>query len=144
MVASDKSAPCIFKFAKEMSLDESTDSSDSKKSKKEKKDEKKATKRLLLQSPRMYMHFTTEYRWILRAYLYQARALLSGDKSGLADPYAIVNFVSRSKLTQVVKASVCPTFDETIEFKDVIIYGEPEITRENPPLVVVEFYDKVS
>ena len=138
MVASDKSAPCIFKF--KGTGDGEDDAK--KKSKKEKKAAKKAKKRALLQSPRMYMHFTNEHKWILRSYIYQARALLSGDKSGLADPYAIISFVNKSKKTHTIKASVCPTWDETVEFKDVPIFGEPEMTLASPPLVVVEFYDK--
>ena len=138
MVANDKSAPCIFKFkGSEVGEDDGK-----KKSKKERKAAKKAKKKALLQSPRMYMHFTREHKWVLRAYIYQARALLSGDKSGLADPYAIISFVNKSKKTHTIKASVCPTWDQTIEFKDVPIFGEPETTAASPPIVVVEFYDK--
>ena len=136
MVANDKSAPCIFKF-------KGTDTDDDKKkSKKDKKAHKKAKKKALLQSPRMYMHFVKEHKWILRAYIYQARALLSGDKSGLADPYAIISFVNKSKKTHTIKSSVCPTWDETVDFKDIPIFGEPETTLGRPPLVVVEFFDK--
>lgn len=35
-----------------------------------------------------------------------------------------------------------PTWDQTLIFYEVEIFGNPEATMANPPNVVVEFYDE--
>ena len=46
-----------------------------------------------------------EHKFQLRAHLYQARALIGSDSSGLSDPYAVVTFGEHSAQTKVSPAA---------------------------------------
>lgn len=58
-----------------------------------------------------------------------------------ADPYAHVSFLHFSKTTEKLKATLNPTWDQTLIFSDVEIYGDPKNIAQCPPDVVLEFYD---
>lgn len=62
---------------------------------------------------------------------------------GLAhpDPYAIVSFLHQSQKTVVVKNTLNPTWDQTLIFYEIEIFGEPASIAEQPPSIVVELYD---
>lgn len=77
----------------------------------------------------------------LRAYLYQARDLISADASGLSDPYGKVIFGNQSKSTKIIPETLCPTWDQTLILDNVKIWGDPEELCEQPPSVVVELFD---
>jgi hypothetical protein len=47
-----------------------------------------------------------------------------------------------SKTTETIKATLNPTWDQTLIFQDVEIYGDPQKIAQYPPDVVLEFYDK--
>ena len=38
--------------------------------------------------------------------------------------------------------TLCPTWDQTLIFENVPIYGNVEEVRDNPPKVVLELFDK--
>lgn len=59
----------------------------------------------------------------------------------LSDPYAHVSFLHRSKTTEIVHSTLNPTWDQTIIFDDIEIYGDPQMVAQNPPLVVVDLFD---
>ncbi|XP_044515219.1 dysferlin [Gracilinanus agilis] len=80
-------------------------------------------------------------RYHLRCYMYQARDLLAMDKDSFSDPYAIVSFLHQSQKTVVVKNTLNPTWDQTLIFYEIEIFGDPETVSENPPSIVVELYD---
>ncbi|XP_039095492.1 dysferlin isoform X1 [Hyaena hyaena] len=80
-------------------------------------------------------------RYHLRCYMYQARDLPSMDKDSFADPYAIVSFLHQSQKTVVVKNTLNPTWDQTLIFYEIEIFGEPASIAEQPPSIVVELYD---
>ena len=134
MIATEKNSSSLFNISSE----EST--LDSPKSKKEKTTSRK--QKAHRESPRVFMNFDTEYKWMLRAYIYQARTLLSGDKNGLSDPYAVVSFVNSSQKTHTINKTLCPTWNQTLTFNDVILSGEPELTKNAPPIIVIDFIDK--
>ncbi|KAJ3610380.1 hypothetical protein NHX12_022472 [Muraenolepis orangiensis] len=46
-----------------------------------------------------------------------------------------------SKTTEVVRATLNPTWDQTLIFDDVEIYGDPKTVARDPPDVVMELYD---
>ncbi|XP_076047725.1 myoferlin-like isoform X2 [Oratosquilla oratoria] len=96
---------------------------------------------LQLTCPRMYLGSSQQHRYQLRAHLYQARDLPAGDKTGFSDPYACVSFCSSSQKTELQRATLCPTWDQTLLFDDVIIAGPPATTRDQPPEVIIEVYD---
>lgn len=58
------------------------------------------------------------------------------------DPYAVVSFDRYSKTSIVVKESVCPTWNETLWFNDIRLFGDPEALKESPPPVIIELFDQ--
>lgn len=57
------------------------------------------------------------------------------------DPYAHVSFLHVSKTTEKLRATLNPTWDQTLIFNDVEIFGDPQFIAQRPPDVVLEFYD---
>ncbi|NWU87659.1 DYSF protein, partial [Onychorhynchus coronatus] len=58
-----------------------------------------------------------------------------------ADPYAIVSFLHQSQKTVVAKNTLNPTWDQTLIFYEIEIFGDPQGVAEAPPSIVVEIYD---
>ncbi|XP_027488858.1 dysferlin-like, partial [Corapipo altera] len=56
-------------------------------------------------------------------------------------PYAIVSFLHQSQKSQVVKNTLNPTWDQTLIFHEIEIFGAPPGVAQDPPSVVVEIYD---
>lgn len=59
----------------------------------------------------------------------------------VSDPYAHVSFLHVSKTTEVIGTTLNPTWDQTLIFDDIEIYGDPQTIARNPPDVVLELYD---
>ncbi|KAH0623618.1 hypothetical protein JD844_006561 [Phrynosoma platyrhinos] len=59
----------------------------------------------------------------------------------LSDPYAHVSFLHRSKTTEIIHSTLNPTWDQTVIFDEIEIYGDPQTVALNPPHVVVELFD---
>ena len=57
----------------------------------------------------------------------------------VADPYVRVTFLNQSQKTKTLPQSLCPTWDQTLIFKELKIYDDP---RESPPSVVIELFDE--
>ena len=53
-----------------------------------------------------------------------------------------VSFVTQSQVSEIVHHTLCPTWDQTLIFENVCIYGSPEITEKSPPRVVLELFDR--
>lgn len=53
-----------------------------------------------------------------------------------------MSFLHVSKTTEVIKTTLNPTWDQTLIFDDIEIYGDPQTITCNPPDVVLELYDK--
>uniref|UniRef100_A0A8D0ALZ8 Myoferlin n=1 Tax=Sander lucioperca TaxID=283035 RepID=A0A8D0ALZ8_SANLU len=85
-------------------------------------------------------HFGS-YLYHLRVYVYQARNLCAMDKDSFSDPYAHVSFLHVSKTTEVIRSTLNPTWDQTLIFEDIEIYGDPQTIARNPPDVVLELCD---
>lgn len=43
---------------------------------------------------------------------------------------------------QVLNETLCPTWDQLLVFDDVELFGEATELRDDPPIIVVEFYDQ--
>eukprot|EP00079_Xenopus_tropicalis_P032616 XP_017946387.1 PREDICTED: dysferlin [Xenopus tropicalis] len=80
-------------------------------------------------------------RYHLRCYIYQARNLVPMDQDSFSDPYAIVSFLHQSQKTLVMKSTLNPTWDQTLIFHEIEVFGDPETIKESPPNIVVEIYD---
>ncbi|XP_020779848.2 myoferlin-like [Boleophthalmus pectinirostris] len=100
-----------------------------------------ATKLFGANTPTVSCFFDRSYMYHLRVYVYQARNLASMDKDSFSDPYAHVSFLHLSKTTEKLQATLNPTWDQTLIFNNVEIYGDPQNIATRPPDVVVEFYD---
>ncbi|KAJ8967782.1 hypothetical protein NQ317_005559, partial [Molorchus minor] len=78
----------------------------------------------------------------LRAHIYQARSLIGSDASGLSDPFARIVAGEFSKTTQVIDETLSPTWDELLIFDEILIYGESEDIKREPPPIVIEIFDQ--
>ncbi|XP_057593481.1 myoferlin isoform X3 [Hippopotamus amphibius kiboko] len=92
-------------------------------------------------TPIVSCNFDRVYVYHLRCYVYQARNLMALDKDSFSDPYAHVSFLHRSKTTEIIHSTLNPTWDQTIIFDEIEIYGEPQTVLQNPPKVVIELFD---
>uniref|UniRef100_A0A3B3XGF9 C2 domain-containing protein n=1 Tax=Poecilia mexicana TaxID=48701 RepID=A0A3B3XGF9_9TELE len=92
-------------------------------------------------TPTVSCHFTRFYLYHLRVYVYQGRNLCAMDKDSFSDPYAHVSFLHVSKTTEVIRTTLNPTWDQTLIFEDIEIFGDPQTIERNPPDVVFELYD---
>ncbi|XP_069570882.1 dysferlin isoform X3 [Brachyistius frenatus] len=108
----------------------------------DKNDDKSVTTTFGVNRPTISCFFDCGTRYHLRCYLYQARDLLAMDKDSFSDPYAIVSFLHQSQKTVTVRNTLNPTWDQTLIFYEVEMFGDPEATTANAPAVVVELYDQ--
>ncbi len=88
------------------------------------------------------MFITEKQVFQLRAHMYQARSLIGSDASGLSDPFARVVFGDQSQCTQVIDETLSPTWDEMLIFNEVIMYGEMQEIKDDPPTIVIEVFDQ--
>ncbi|XP_053721165.1 myoferlin-like isoform X2 [Synchiropus splendidus] len=107
----------------------------------EDKDSSDATKMFGANTPTVSCYFANSYMYHLRVYVYQARNIASMDKDSFSDPYTHVSFLHLSKTTEKLRSTLNPTWDQTLIFNDVEIYGDPLTVEQRPPDVVLEFYD---
>ncbi|XP_056605421.1 dysferlin isoform X7 [Triplophysa dalaica] len=128
----EKTGPAAI-FALECSLSNITD---------EKNDDKSVTTTFGVNRPTISCFFDSGTLYHLRCYLYQARDLMAMDKDSFSDPYATVSFLHQSQKTVTVRNTLNPTWDQTLIFYEVEIFGDPKVTERSPPNIVVELYDQ--
>uniref|UniRef100_A0A8C4NYP4 C2 domain-containing protein n=1 Tax=Dicentrarchus labrax TaxID=13489 RepID=A0A8C4NYP4_DICLA len=105
---------------------------------KEKGSKVDATKLFGANTPTVSCSFDRSHMYHLRVYVYQARNLASMDK----DSFSVFHFkLYESEMNELWKATLNPTWDQTLIFNDVEIYGDPQNIAHRPPDVVLEFYD---
>ncbi|ETE64296.1 Myoferlin, partial [Ophiophagus hannah] len=92
-------------------------------------------------TPLLYCVFKSPLYFQLRCYMYQARDLLRSIVKGTADPVAHVSFLHLSHCTHIISGTLHPCWDETLLFEDILIYGDPQGTAQDPPIVAVEIFD---
>ncbi|XP_029450348.1 dysferlin isoform X2 [Rhinatrema bivittatum] len=107
----------------------------------DKSDDGKSVSTFGVNRPTISCIFDYGNRYHLRCYMYQARDLTPMDKDSFSDPYAIVSFLHQSQKTVVIKGTLNPTWDQTLIFYEIEIFGDPKIIAEIPPDIVVEIYD---
>ena len=78
----------------------------------------------------------------LRAYLYQARDMYSGDNTGLSDPYAIMCCGHYSTRSRVMRETLCPTWNQTMFIRTIRLFSDTKSICDSPPPVVFEFFDE--
>ncbi|XP_035282106.1 dysferlin isoform X7 [Anguilla anguilla] len=128
----EKTGPAAI-FALECSLGNVTD---------DKNDDKSVTTAFGVNRPTISCFFDSGIRYHLRCYLYQARDLIAMDKDSFSDPYATVSFLHQSQKTVTVRNTLNPTWDQTLIFYEIEIFGDPQVTEHSPPSIVVELFDQ--
>ncbi|XP_077114709.1 myoferlin isoform X5 [Ranitomeya variabilis] len=131
-------ASAIFKLEGALGTDTSTEEEDKKSSE---KGRDTATNIFGANTPIVSCTFDRVFTYHLRCYLYQARSLTPMDKDSFSDPYAHVSFLHRSKTTEIIHCTLNPTWDQTLIFNEVEIFGDPLAVAHNPPNVVIEIFD---
>ncbi|CAM4715675.1 unnamed protein product [Caretta caretta] len=97
---------------------------------------------LQLNTPLITCVFQKPNYYQLCCYIYQARDLTPSAGKSSSDPYAHVSFLHMSQRTQTLAATLSPSWDQTLIFDHVLIYGDPQATQQDPPLVVLELFDR--
>ncbi|CAF3911139.1 unnamed protein product [Rotaria sordida] len=77
----------------------------------------------------------------LRCHCYKARALLAGDETGLSDPYLSITVGNETQTTPILLESLCPQWNLTLAFHNLMHVGTRETAEEIIGNVVVECYD---
>lgn len=93
-------------------------------------------------TPTISCTFDRSNAYHLRVYVYQARNLTALDQDSFSDPYVHVSFLHHSQTTETIQSNLNPTWDQTLIFKNVEIYGDPQSLVQNSPVVVMEIFDR--
>ena len=56
----------------------------------------------------------------------------------------MIQFANQSMKTEVIYKNLSPTWDQTLIFDTVEVYGDIEEIEKNPPPLMIEVYDKDS
>ncbi|XP_063818137.1 myoferlin isoform X2 [Pseudophryne corroboree] len=131
-------ASAIFKLEGALGTDMSAEEEEKKSSEKGKES---AANIFGANTPIVSCTFSNVFNYHLRCYLYQARGLTAMDKDSFSDPYAHVSFLHRSKTTEIIHSTLNPSWDQTLIFNEIEIYGDPQAVAQSPPNVVVEIFD---
>lgn len=52
-----------------------------------------------------------------------------------------MSFLHHSQTTETIQSTLNPTWDQTLIFENVELYGDPQAIAQNPPIVVMEIFD---
>nr|KAF6301287.1 fer-1 like family member 5 [Pipistrellus kuhlii] len=94
--------------------------------------------------PFIYCVFSKPHYYQLFCYIYQARNLLGNRIQTFQDPFLRLVFLNHSQCTQTLRSSAAPTWAQTLIFQHLLLYESPQDTRESPPLVVLELWQRDS
>lgn len=61
-----------------------------------------------------------------------------------AGPFIRLVFLHHSQCTQSLRSSAAPTWAQTLVFQHLLLYENPQDTRNSPPLVVLELWQRDS
>ncbi|XP_062933805.1 fer-1-like protein 5 [Cynocephalus volans] len=90
--------------------------------------------------PFIYCVFNKPHYYQLLCYIYQARNLKSSQILTFQGPFIRVVFLNHSQRTQTLRSSAGPTWAQTLIFQHLLLYENPQDTKESPPLVVLELW----
>lgn len=89
-----------------------------------------------------YLIYEDLNKYTLRAHMYQARAVLGSDASGLSDPFARVLFGRYLEKTRVIPQTRTPVWDQMFTFKDITLYGDVDDVIARPPVILIDVFDE--
>nr|KAF6273936.1 fer-1 like family member 5 [Myotis myotis] len=94
--------------------------------------------------PFIYCIFDKPHYYQLFCYIYQARNLMGNQIQTFQEPFVRLVFLNHSQCTQTLRSSAAPTWAQTLIFQHLLLYESPHDTRESPPLVVLELWQRDS
>ncbi|XP_040849283.1 fer-1-like protein 5 [Ochotona curzoniae] len=94
--------------------------------------------------PFIYCLINKPHYYQLFCYIYQARNLLSNQILTFQGPFIRVIFLNHSQCTQAVRSSASPIWAQTLIFQHLLLYENPQDTKESPPLLVLELWQRNS
>uniref|UniRef100_A0A8C2NYW0 C2 domain-containing protein n=1 Tax=Capra hircus TaxID=9925 RepID=A0A8C2NYW0_CAPHI len=92
--------------------------------------------------PFIYCVFNKPHYYQLFCYIYQARNLMSSRVQTFQGPFIRLAFLNYSQCTQSLKSSAAPTWAQTLTFQHLLLYESPQDTRDSPPCVVLELWQR--
>ncbi|XP_061067067.1 fer-1-like protein 5 [Eubalaena glacialis] len=92
--------------------------------------------------PFIYCIFNKPHYYQLFCYIYQARNLMSNHIQTFQAPFIRLVFLNHSQCTQTLKSSAAPTWAQTLIFQHLLLYENPQDTKESPPFVVLELWQR--
>ena len=95
-----------------------------------------------LTTPPQFLRYTEKQKFVVRAHLYQARSLIGSDESGLSDAFLRCVVTHQPKDTSVVWETRSPTWDVTMKYTDIELWGDVTEFAVNPPLIILEVFDQ--
>ncbi|XP_008542602.1 fer-1-like protein 5 [Equus przewalskii] len=94
--------------------------------------------------PFIYCIFDKPHYYQLFCYIYQARNLMSNQIHSFQGPFIRLIFLNHSQCTQTLRSSAAPTWAQTLIFQHLFLYENPQDTKESPPLVMLELWQRSS
>ncbi|XP_062065881.1 fer-1-like protein 5 isoform X1 [Lepus europaeus] len=94
--------------------------------------------------PFIYCLINKPHYYQLLCYIYQARNLLSNQILTFQGPFIRVIFLNHSQRTQAAGSSAAPIWAQTLIFQHLLLYENPQDTKESPPLLVLELWQRDS
>ncbi|CAF1244784.1 unnamed protein product [Rotaria sordida] len=88
-----------------------------------------------------YIRYNKRSFYELRCHCYKARSLIASDETGFSDPYLSITAGNETQTTPILKESLCPQWNITLVFRNLIHVGNRETAEETIGNVVVECYD---
>ena len=68
--------------------------------------------------------------------------LLTTALNSIVDAFARVIVTNQAQETFVVEKTRSPTWDRMLKFEGIELWGDPEEFAVNPPVIVIEVFDK--
>eukprot|EP00794_Sanderia_malayensis_P004875 gene4875-5514_t len=97
---------------------------------------------LIVEVPPTVLSYYEKQTFVIRAHLYQARSLIGSDDSGLSDAFARIICTNQVQETFVIEKTRSPAWDQMLRFEGIELWGELAEFAVNPPVIVIEVFDK--
>ncbi|XP_066595937.1 otoferlin [Prorops nasuta] len=89
-----------------------------------------------------YIQYLQSSMFQLRAHIFQGRFDPGMDSSGLMDPFLQVEFGDYTCSTKVARQSLDPSWDQTLVFPPLRLYGTDEYLKRSPPKAILRAFDR--
>ncbi|UJR23948.1 hypothetical protein I4U23_026916 [Adineta vaga] len=96
---------------------------------------------LPLQASTKSIRYNERHFYEVRCHCLKARALLASDDTGLSDPFLSITVGTVTQTTPILLQSLCPQWNVTLAFSNLMHVGDRESAEQIIGNVVVECYD---